>query len=143
MVACQWNYRTVSRLLRRGFLIAAISAKAPQPRGSCTKGDVPDHLRWGQLSRRREGRYTYIVSLLFPPSWCREATPLRPGCSAPHPVAVMRAKSEPRCPREEGCHVPTEVRKLLVNALESHGYCVWLCVVGDSVSQLLGGVEEV
>jgi hypothetical protein len=132
MVACQWNYRIVSGLSRRGFLVAASSSRPyrqrrPSRGGSCTKSDVPDHLRWGQLSRRREGRYGSTVSQMSQPAWCCQAAPLHPTCTAPH----VRVKEQAALSTEGKGHVPTEVRKLLVDALESHGYCAGLFVVRE------------
>jgi hypothetical protein len=45
---------------------------------------------------------------------------------------------------KEICHVPAEIGELLVNTLESHGCCVYMCGVGCGVEGIAGvGVERV
>jgi hypothetical protein len=64
------------------------------------------------------------------------------GCTAPH----VRAKERAALSTEGRGHVPTEVRKLLVDALESHGYCAGLFVVKGvqyCACAVVGWVESV
>lgn len=56
------RHRQYAGLRGRVVLSAASWARPPQPRGSCTKSDVPNHLQWGQLSRRKEGHCSEHVS---------------------------------------------------------------------------------
>jgi len=69
--------------------------------------------------------------------WCCESRALRPRRSAPQPVAVMRAKERASPLVGQVYHVPTEISKFLVDALESHGYCVGVQIVCGSGLRLL------
>lgn len=74
---------------------------------------------------------------------------------ASHPVAAMplpcrcpceqKRASEPRR-RGKGYHVPAEIGELLVDALESHGCCVYVCgLVWEGIAVVAVervGVEE-
>jgi hypothetical protein len=127
-------------------LAATMSAKRPQARGSCTMSDVPGHLRWGQLSMKREGHYGCTVSQRCPYSWCCEAARPHSRQSAPQSQAVMRANGQ-ASPSEEGARTyrPRSVSSLLMRLRAMAVYVcgvvgVWVCGSGERVGS--GGGEE-
>ena len=80
--------------------------------------DVPDHLRWGRPSRKKEGRYTRRVS-----ERCQKRVVARPwrDIEAPAPRIRRLSCEQTRSLASERGHLPAEIREFLVDALESHG----------------------